>query len=172
MMKDSPTNQTKWITLGYRQFGVQGPAALNIERLSMVVGLNRSSFYHYFAEVDIFEKYLLEHHIGRFQDLSKKLDQCQHFDPDFIHLVQHCREELMFHRQLLILESTPRYKSCFNSAKAFTEHKTFRLWAAHLDTQKKSAREFSLFQVVRDFSLLHFKQRDEQETQEDSPGAL
>ena len=155
-----------WIEAGYRLFGQIGPEALNIERLSIIVGINRSSFYHYFGDISVFETQLLDHHIHRFKVLGEAISQCQNLDPDVIRVVTMFKEEMVFQRQLLIHESISRYKLCLNAARAYTEEKIFRLWSDYIKVQKKSTKEFSLYQTVRDYYLLHFDQSDEKEIQE------
>ncbi len=161
----SVNNKAKWIDTGYLQFAQIGPESLKVERLSMIMALNRSSFYHYFGEVSVFEKYLLERHIGCFKRMSKTFETCKNFHPDLIRKTTQYRSELLFHRQLLIHESTPRYRECFNTAKAFTEKKVFKLWATHINYQNNIDKYFSLYSAVRDYFLIHFNQLEEKEIQ-------
>jgi AcrR family transcriptional regulator len=44
-----------WIQAGYALFAEQGPSALKIEVLAKMVGISKSSFYHYFADLEVFD---------------------------------------------------------------------------------------------------------------------
>ncbi len=153
-------NREKWIDSGYEYFGQIGPASLNVERLSMIVGLNRSSFYHYFSDTQIFETFLLEQHVDLFRELGVQLEACEAFKPDLLNLLLSLKKQMAFHRQLLIHESVPRYKTCFMKAKSFTESRTFELWSKynHLDGDRND--QLSLYTVIRDFYLVHYDQTD------------
>ncbi|MEQ9299068.1 MAG: helix-turn-helix domain-containing protein [Cyclobacteriaceae bacterium] len=159
---EAVNNRKKWIDAGYELFSASGPQALNVERLSLLVGLNRSSFYHYFGDIDMYERELLNEHIDRFELLSTELKQCQSFDPEMLHLVKGKPLEIKFHRQLLVNESTPRYIDCFKNAKSHTEQTAFHLWSKFSELGSHPDAEFNLFETVRDYSLLHFEQAEDE----------
>ena len=46
--------EKKWLEVGYRCFADRGPNGLKVERLSKKVGKNKSSFYHLFADLEVF----------------------------------------------------------------------------------------------------------------------
>lgn len=165
-MELSGTNKEKWIDTGYQLFSASGPQSVNVERLSILVGLNRSSFYHYFGDVDRYERELLDEHVRRFELLGMQLKECSSFDPEMLHLVKDNPMEIKFHRQLLINESTIRYIDCFKRAKSFTERNAFRLWSKFNELGDHPDIEFNLFETIRDYSLLHFEQTKEDKTTE------
>ncbi|MEO9966762.1 MAG: TetR/AcrR family transcriptional regulator [Reichenbachiella sp.] len=151
-------NRQKWILTGYQLFGEMGPVALNVEKLSNIIGLNRSSFYHYFGDMEVFESQLLTYHISRyafFYDLIKDYDQ---FDMLFEDEVMQHKDELAFQRQLLIHESVARYKSCSDEARKHTEAKTYELWSAFNQQSNDSTESWTLFRAVRDFYYIHHGQ--------------
>lgn len=55
--------QQPWITQGYATFAAEGPAGLKVERLAKNIGKNKSSFYHHFADLEIFTTILLKVHL-------------------------------------------------------------------------------------------------------------
>lgn len=157
-MGSTNNNRNKWLDIGYELFAAAGPQALNVERLASLVGLNRSSFYHYFGDLDMYERELLEKHVRRFELLGEELDYCNAFDPDLLHMVKEHQMEVKFHRQLLINEATQRYFDCFTKSKSFTEQKIFQLWSTFNELGDYPDTEISLFETVRDYSLIHFEQ--------------
>ncbi len=46
--------QEIWIIKGYETFALFGEKVLKIEKLAKDVGISKSSFYHHFADLDIF----------------------------------------------------------------------------------------------------------------------
>ena len=161
--KSDISTKERWVNAGYQLFGQIGTAALNVERLSMILGLSRSSFYHHFGEIEIFENHLLKHHIDRYETLKTHVDNCNSFDPELLALVTNFKDEVAFQRQLLINETIPRYQQCFNDAKAITEDKIYKLWSNNNKVQANSPERYSLFLTIRDFFLVHYNQSDEQE---------
>jgi len=163
-MEDLKTNKWKWIIAGYRHFGEIGPEALNVEKLSMIVGLNRSSFYHYFGEVDLFEDALLKHHVDQFKSIGKIIVEFKEFQ-EMLHSMNNFTDEIKFHRQLLINEANPKYSKCFAEARMYTEKVVFKLWSKQGFPEEFSPKEFSLYQTVRDYFLLHYGQQKDEEVQ-------
>ncbi|MFY0627741.1 MAG: TetR/AcrR family transcriptional regulator [Reichenbachiella sp.] len=163
-MEEIPENKLKWIQTGYDLFGKMGPESLNVEKLSLLMGVNRSSFYHYFGDVNIYESQLLKYHISRFQQIWNSIKDFEQFDKQFVESIIQYTDELAFHRQLLINESTTRYKECFDEAKKLTEQLSFKLWSRYSALNENSKKDLSLYQAIRDYYLVHNKQTDNLES--------
>lgn len=54
-----------WILAGHKIFAEKGPEALKVEVLAREVNKNKSSFYHHFADLQVFRTRLLEYHRKR-----------------------------------------------------------------------------------------------------------
>ncbi len=48
-------NKDIWIKTGYEIFALSGENGLKIEVLAKKVGISKSSFYHHFADLEIFQ---------------------------------------------------------------------------------------------------------------------
>lgn len=165
-------NKQKWILTGYQLFGEIGSEALNIEKLSNIVGLNRSSFYHYFGDLEIFETQLFDYHISRyeyFHDLIKDYDK---FEMLFSEDVMKHKAELAFQRQLLINTSSPRYKQCSDKARKYTEEKTYQLWTEFGNLGQTSEEQWTLFRAIRDFYYIHYGQANKGNEKSDPKDVL
>lgn len=154
------TNRDKWIDAGYALFSEVGPAALNVEKLSLIVNLNRSSFYHYFGEVGRFEEILLASHVDKFESMVVVIKACEKFIPDFFSALSNLTTEFKFHRQLLIHEKQDKYREAYEKAKVFTEPLVHKLWLDHCNLHSERHEEFRIYETVRDYCLLHFDQWD------------
>ena len=51
-------NELIWIKTGYEVFATSGSGNLRIESLAQKVGISKSSFYHYFADIEVFTQLL------------------------------------------------------------------------------------------------------------------
>lgn len=171
-MENKVDNRQKWILTGYQFFSDIGPAALNVEKLSNIVGLNRSSFYHYFGDMEVFESQILAYHVSRFaffKDLIKGYDK---FERLFEEEVMQYKTELAFQRQLLINQTVPRYKVCSDEARKYTEAKTYQLWSEFTQQKNDSEEAWTLFRAIRDFYYIHHGQSNGAEDQPDPKDVL
>ena len=157
--------KSKWIEAGYDLFGKIGVAAFNVERLSMIVSLSRSSFYHHFSDMEIYESELFDHHIKQYHQLSTQLEDCQTFDPDLLNLISSTPKVMAFQRQLLINEASPRFKACFDTARVLVEDRIYSLWLDYIGVKNEDPKEFSLFEAVRDYFLIHHDQSNDDDIQ-------
>jgi AcrR family transcriptional regulator len=92
-----------WIKTGYETFALLGQNGLKIEPLAKKVGISKSSFYHHFADIDIFLEYLLEYHIHQSYIIANKEKLAQNIDPELINVLIEHKTDLLFNRQLRVL---------------------------------------------------------------------
>ncbi|WOK05704.1 hypothetical protein RT717_21750 [Imperialibacter roseus] len=96
-MKKTSENKLKWIECGYSLFASIGPEALNIERLSGLVSLSRSSFYYYFGDLVNFEHELLKTHIMHYKKFGQLMRDYVHFEQLFSDEIMENKIALAFH---------------------------------------------------------------------------
>ena len=157
-LEATPTNRQKWIDTGYKLFGEIGTQSLNVKKLSSLVGLNRSSFYHYFKDLERFEEALFDRHLERFELLGEIIKDFEDFEQLFNDEVFEHKDALAFQRQLLINQSSARYKDCSERVRQFTEAKTFELWTAVNKSEKTDKEQWDVFRAIRDFYYIHHGQ--------------
>jgi len=159
-MPKSSDNRDRWITAGYNLFGEIGAESLNVEKLSNIVALNRSSFYHYFGDMELFETTILNHHIERYRTFGEIIKNYEKFEELFTPEVYNHQDALAFQRQLMINQGISRYKQCSDNARKFTEQKTFELWSVFSKIKKESESEWILFRALRDFYFVNHGQNN------------
>lgn len=159
-MTKTSDNRDRWIMAGYHLFGEIGAEALNVEKLSNIVGLRRSSFYHYFGDMELFESTLLAHHIERYRNFGDIIKDYEKFEELFTPEVYNHQDALAFQRQLMINQGISRYKKCSDDARKFTEQKTFELWSVFSKVKEESASEWILFRALRDFYFVNHGQNN------------
>jgi AcrR family transcriptional regulator len=91
-----------WIKTGYEIFALKGQIGLKIEPLAKKVGKSKSSFYHHFADLEVFVDFLLKHHIEQSYSIAHKEQNASNIDPELINILVEHRTDLLFNRQLRI----------------------------------------------------------------------
>lgn len=95
-------NKEIWIKAGYEMFALSGQTGLKIEPLANKVGKNKSSFYHYFADIELYMDCLLRNHIDQSYIIAKKKQRAINIDPELIDIFVEYRIDFLFSRQLRI----------------------------------------------------------------------
>ncbi len=119
--------EKNWLETGYRCFAKEGPNGLKVERLSKEVGKNKSSFYHLFADLEVFMERLLEFHLGRAKTISKKESEARHENELIAILLEH-KTDLLFHRQLRIHRDNQSFKKYLDRIGQFSVQGLLPVW--------------------------------------------
>lgn len=102
--------QEIWIIKGYETFALFGEKGLKIEQLAKEVGISKSSFYHHFADLDIFIEVLLQHHLKRSEVIAEKEKRAKTINPELIDILLEHKTDLLFNRQLRINSNKSNFK--------------------------------------------------------------
>ncbi len=153
-----------WIEVGYDLFSKHGPSALKVEVIAKRVNKSKSSFYHHFADLEVFINLLLRYHIAKSDEIAVKAKECQVMVPDFLDLLLDIKEDLLFNRQLRINRGLVGYQECFEKANKPVEKAFLKIWSKPLGLEKNE----SLAQVVLNLAVENFYLRitDESLTRE------
>ncbi|MEM6265716.1 MAG: TetR/AcrR family transcriptional regulator [Bacteroidota bacterium] len=129
--------QEDWIHVGYRIFAYEGPQKLKVERLAKQVGKNKSSFYHFFADLVVFTEQLLAFHMEQAYIMAEKEAQCPSLDALIDIIVEH-KVDLLFNRQLRIHRTNPDFEACFEKTNELTGPALIGIWAKTLNLEDNS----------------------------------
>ncbi|MBT9394895.1 TetR/AcrR family transcriptional regulator [Hymenobacter sp. NST-14] len=129
-MKEDPT--AIWLQAGYDLFAATGPAGLKVEVLARRVGISKSSFYHHFADLEVFIGQLLRCHVGRARQLARREAACGSLDPELITVLLEHRTDLLFQRQLRVHRRHGPYAECLAEASGPAAEAFLALWAREL----------------------------------------
>ncbi len=143
--------EKKWLEFGYRCFAYEGPNGLKVERLSKEVGKNKSSFYHLFADLEIFTERLLELHLSRAKAISKKESTAKN-EQELISIILAHKTDLLFNRQLRIHRNQPKYKECLDHIMPFSVRGLLPVWKNIISLSENGG----LAQMVLHLSLENF----------------
>jgi AcrR family transcriptional regulator len=127
-----------WILAGYEIFSNEGPKGLKIEVISRKVKKSKSSFYHFFADIDCFVEELLVHHITQTKIIAEREKLCKNIAPELLIILLEVKQDLFFHRQLRINRHIPNYKKCFEDAHKEIENVLLKIWSDTLDLSNQT----------------------------------
>jgi len=144
-----PTNNIdSWIQTGYEIFANEGLGALKIEPLSKLVGKSKSSFYHHFADLEIFMERLLAHHLHQSSIIAHKEKTAKTIDPDLIHILIEHSTDLLFNRQLRIHQNIKHYSDTLNQSNIIIGDAFKLAWAKDLNVQLTPKQLESVFTLA------------------------
>lgn len=123
------SNERLWIQTGYVLFAQQGPTGLKVEVLARQVGKSKSSFYHYFADVEVFTERLLSYHTERVKHIAHLEQQCPRVVPDLLRLLVTVKEDLLFNRQLRIHRTASDFQKCIEITNCEIARAILPVWA-------------------------------------------
>ncbi len=120
--------QQPWIENGYRAFAHEGPTGVKIERLAKEVGKNKSSFYHLFADLEVFTVVLLDYHLEQSKIIAKKEANCKHLEDLITVIVEH-KTDFLFNRQLRVNRQTRAFETCFLRVNEISMPAIIPIWS-------------------------------------------
>lgn len=116
-----------WIEKGYGLLANNGPTNLRIEPLAKIVGKNKSSFYHFFADLDVFIGELLKHHIDIVKFIAEK--EANALDEnELIQIFIEHKTDFLFNRQLRINRENKDFEACFLKTNEISKPAILPLW--------------------------------------------
>jgi len=146
-----PTSQVeRWITKGYDLFAEDGLEALNVERLSRVVGLNKSGFYHHFGDRDGLLIRILEFHYEQALLMAEDVKTVVQIEQDFLNILIKWKTFILTQQQLYKNRS---HKVCFasmNQVSSVVDPCIIPHWARFIGLPDNPVLAFHYYEIVRD----------------------
>ncbi|GAB5409914.1 MAG: hypothetical protein BalsKO_22790 [Balneolaceae bacterium] len=110
---------------------------LKIERIAKDVGKNKSSFYHHFADLELFTDLLLDYHLEQSKLIGEKEIKCSTIEELFDIFVEH-KIDLLFNRQLRVHRENSNFEVCFNKTTQISIKAITPLWLEALGLENNS----------------------------------
>ena len=120
--------RTEWIEKSYALVAKNGFESLNVNLISRTVGKSKSSFYHHFGDLELFNMALLDYHVNQMNDFSAKIDACDNIYPGMIHIFLEHQMDIFFHKQLRIHRVEPTYKKHIEKIFQVYENAVLEQW--------------------------------------------
>lgn len=137
-----------WIKIGYEIFAISGENALKIEVLAKKIGISKSSFYHHFAEIDLFIEQLLLYHLKQSVIMAEKEKAANTINPELICILIEHRMDLLFNRQLRFNQHIEHYKNTLLKSNRIIGNEFVKLWAKDLNLALSQKQLEGLFELA------------------------
>ncbi|WP_080055767.1 TetR/AcrR family transcriptional regulator [Spirosoma aerolatum] len=137
-----------WIKTGYEIFAISGDNALKVETLAKRLGISKSSFYHHFAEMDIFVGHLLDYHLTQSGVIAGKENNATKIDPELIAILVEHKIDLLFNRQLRIKQDIDLYQKTLAKSNQIIGRGFVALWAKDLNLTLSHKQLEGLFELA------------------------
>ena len=137
-----------WITKGYETFAFFGENGLKVEQLAKSVGISKSSFYHHFADLDIFVEKLFLHHLEKSKVIAEKEKLAKTINPELINILIEHRTDLLFNRQLRINANKQNYKKTLLISNNIIGKDFINLWLTDTKITLAVAQAEGLFELA------------------------
>lgn len=142
-------SRARWIEAGYDLFARQGLSEIKVERLAKDLEINKSSFYHFFGDLDHFFELLVQYHFECLEKYLADIDRCLKYDPDYLHVMIKYRQNIKMHWQLLRNRNIPGFLFIYESINDKVDQKLQPLWSAFIDMKNKPELAMKYYQFVR-----------------------
>lgn len=140
--------QDSWIATGYELVALAGYKELKIEALAKKVGISKSSFYHHFADIELFTERLLNEHIRRCHLIAEKERQAKNINPEFINILVDHKTDLLFNRQLRINRNHRPFATCIDKSNQIIGNAFVILWMKELDLRLNQQQAEGFFELA------------------------
>lgn len=148
-MRES-TSLKKWVEAGYELFAYEGPNDIRVERLARILDLNKSSFYHYFGNIDYFYEQVVALHAERSTWYIADIQKCSDFDPDFLNVMVQHKMFILAHMQLVLNRHIPLFFETFQELSLKIDQSILPLWSTFIGIPNQPKLALQYFQQVRD----------------------
>lgn len=142
------SSKTSWIEIGYQLFAKNGPQSLKIEPMSKLICVNKSSFYHYFADLDLFIDDLLQHHLNQSAIIAQKEQQIQNIHPQLINMLIEHQTDLLFNRQLRFNKHIHRFAKAIAKSDEIIGEYFIQIWVRELSLSLQPPQLKAIFSLA------------------------
>jgi AcrR family transcriptional regulator len=149
-----------WIEAGYELFAKDGPKGLKVEQMARKVGKSKSSFYHLFADLEVFQEKLLQYHYKRSKEVAAQAAQCKTLVPELLNLLLEIKQDLLFNRQLRIHRDNPAFQKCFEAANTLVEEAFMDIWAEAFGLSEKPHVARNIMKITTDNFYLRISEEN------------
>lgn len=125
-------NKEIWIRKGYEIFAISGQSGLKIEPLAKTVGKSKSSFYHHFADIELFVDLLLDYHIEQSYTIADKEKRARNINPELINILIEHKIDLLFNRQLRINQNIKNFSNTLHQSNKIIGDAFINVWVKDL----------------------------------------
>lgn len=146
-----------WILIGYQTFAEKGPFGLRVESIAKQNGKNKSSFYHFFSDLDSFRSLLLKYHLEQAKLMAQKELLCNSKEEFMRILIEH-ETDLLFNRQLRIHRTQAEFNNCLLKTNQISENAISKVWSEILGLETEPFLAELIYKLAIENFLLRITQ--------------
>lgn len=152
-------NLSAWAEQGYALFAEEGMNGIQVERLARMLHLNKSGFYHYFGDLDIFYLELLALHQKKALAYMDDLRCIRSIDPEYFEAVLRHKATIIFQSQL-IRANEPIALKVAGIVDKDVESVLGNTWREYLGFLDSPSLAMRYFAIVRDMCYARMNSRN------------
>lgn len=143
-----PIKKEEWIFVGYERFAISGPHSVKVETLAKQMQISKSSFYHHFAEMDIFIEHLMNYHLEQSKVIAQKENNAQRIIPDLVDILIDHTFDVLFNKQLRVHQHIPIFKRTLQASNEIIGNGFVALWINDADLRLTKKQVEGLFTLA------------------------
>lgn len=147
-MTSKSDSSRNWLDLGYELFSEEGHEGLQVERLARILGKNKSGFYHFFGDKEMFLQKLMELHLEKEEQLIAAFQKVKEFDVFFIVFVVENKQTVLFQTQLVKNREKKLFQDTFSKVNQSIELAVRPFWTSYLGVSEQIAEKY--WGLIRD----------------------
>jgi len=143
-------NASAWTEQGYALFAEEGRDGIQVERLARMLQLNKSGFYHYFGDMEVYGAEMLKLHDSKVDHFLRDVKAINSIDPEYLLLLIKHAPMVMFQVQLTRGANNPAFYHASEMVDQKVDLAVRRLWGDFFGLQRNSELAQRCHYVVRD----------------------
>jgi len=146
-----------WIKAAYQRFATHREAGLTVEAIARDLGKNKSSFYHYFGELQVLKADMLQLHLDVSKEAGEKMKVAEQLDPDLLNIIIDHKTNFLFQKQLKLAEGDT-YKQYYDQAFGYVQASLQDKLSTALGLEQKQLFSTALLNLASDNFLLRVQE--------------
>lgn len=146
-----------WVEAAYHRFAAHGEAGLTVEAIARDLNRNKSSFYHYFGELQVLKADMLQWHLEASKKVGEEMAVAEKLDPDVLKIILNYKMNFLFQKQLKLAEGES-YKQYDEQAFDCVRVPLLEKLSEALNIEKKQLFSTALLNLASDNFLLRIQE--------------
>jgi len=142
-------NSSAWTDAGYDLFAEEGLEGLQVERLARILQLNKSGFYHYFGDLEVYLEELLklhQHHVHLYLDRVREIKT---IDPEYLLVLIEFKVPTLFQMQLDRIKDNPSIRKVSDWVDRNEDIVMKQVWCQYLGVEGNTDLAMRYFNMFR-----------------------
>ncbi|MDN4166701.1 TetR/AcrR family transcriptional regulator [Cytophagales bacterium LB-30] len=149
-----------WIENGYLIFSKKGLVGLKIEPLAKIVNKSKSSFYHHFADLEIFTDELLTHHLKKSREIAQKEYKAKNINPELINILIEHKTDIFFNQQLRFNRHIKSFETALLTSNKLVGEAFIAVWLNDLNLKLNMSQIEGIFSIALDNFFLQITEKN------------